>query len=404
MSGALGALAGVRVLDLTRLLPGPFCSRVLGDLGAQVDKLEDTGAGDYLRVMPPIVARGAGPAGENCNAAFELLNTGKRSLSIDLKAPEGRETFLQIAGTYDVVLESFRPGVLTRLGCGPAILLEKYPRIVLVSITGFGSVGPDAERPGHDLGYLARGGVLGVSGPPGVPPAVPGAQMADIGAGLWGVIGVLAALRERDRTGAGQHVEISLLEAAAPFAVYTLSETLLRSAEPAGASNARDAAPPASRGDGPLTGGLAVYGTYATKDGRAVALASVEPKFLAPFFADQNLELHFEVLAPGEHQVRLREKLQEVFASKPAVEWREYAATWDICLEVVSTPEEWRTDPQRLALAGNRPASLMPMPLGTPSVGGAPKRGEHSSEVLLGAGMAASQVSDLLLRGVVQQH
>ena len=135
MSGALGALAGIRVLDMTRLLPGPFCSRVLVDLGAHVDKLEDVGAGDYLRNMPPMVERD----GEACNAAFELLNLGKQSLAIDLKRDEGREVFLQIAGTYDVVLESFRPGVLDRLGCGPAALLARHPRLVVVSISGFGS-------------------------------------------------------------------------------------------------------------------------------------------------------------------------------------------------------------------------------------------------------------------------
>lgn len=386
MSGALGALAGVRVLDMTRLLPGPFCSRVLVDLGAQVDKLEDTGAGDYLRSMPPSVERD----GEPLNAAFELLNLGKRSVALDLKAPEGRALFLELVQRYDVLLESFRPGVLERLGLGPRELLARQPRLVVVSITGYGGSGPDAHRAGHDLGYLARAGVLGVSGPSSAPPAVPGVQLADVGAGLWGVIGVLAALRDRDRTGRGQHVDVSLLESAAPFALYTLSETLL-------------GLPPSSaRGEGTLSGGVAVYGTYATRDERAVAFAALEPKFLGPFFADHGLDLSLEVLAPGEHQGALRAQLAAIFASKTAEEWRAYTSARDVCLEVVSTPEEWRDDAQRLALAGDRDARKLPMPLGEPASAPAPKQGAHTREVLAEAGLDAATVDALLARGVAR--
>ncbi len=387
MSGALRALEGVRVLDMTRLLPGPFCSRVLVDLGAQVDKLEDVGPGDYLRGMPPTVERD----GTECNAAFELLNVGKRSLALDLKTVEGRELFLQIAGTYDVVLESFRPGVLTRLGCGPEELLARHPRLVVVSITGFGSHGPDAHRAGHDLGYLARAGVLGVSGPAHAPPAVPGVQMADIGAGLWGVIGALAALRDRDQSGRGQHVDVSLMESAAPFALYALADVLV---------GVKDSP---LRGAAPLTGGAAVYGTYATSDGRFVAFASLEPKFLGPFFADHGLTLGFEVLAPGAHQAELRAKLASIFEEKTAAEWREYTATRDVCLEVVSTPEEWRDDAQRQALAGDRDAAKMPMPLGAPPASAAPRQGQHSRAVLADARVDADAISELLARGVLRE-
>ncbi len=386
MSGALRALEGVRVLDLTRLLPGPFCSRVLADLGATVDKLEDTGAGDYLRSMPP----SAVIDGVQTSAAFELLNVGKRSAAVDLKAPEGRALFLDLAGTYDVVLESFRPGVLERLGCGPSALLARHPRLVIVSLTGFGSTGPDAHKAGHDLGYLARAGVLGISGPSGAPPAVPGVQMADVGAGLWAVIGLLAALRDRDRSGRGQHVDVSLFEAASPFGIYTLAETLM---------GLPSSAP---RGEGPLTGGVAVYGTYVTSDGRAVALAALEPKFLGPFFADHGLVLELHVLAPGEHQERMRADLTRIFGSKTAAAWRAYAAARDVCLEVVATPEEWREDPQRLALAGDRDAGKMPMPLGAPAATHAPKQGEHTTQVLTEAGIPAERIEALRARGVVR--
>lgn len=386
MSGALRALEGIRVLDMTRLLPGPFCSRVLADLGATIDKLEDTGAGDYLRAMPP----SAVIEGEQRSAAFELLNVGKRSAAIDLKDAEGRALFLEIAGAYDVVLESFRPGVLDRLGCGPRALLERHPKLVVVSLTGFGSTGPDAHKAGHDLGYLARAGVLGISGPAAAPPAVPGVQMADVGAGLWAVVGVLAALRDRDRTGGGQHVDVSLFESAAPFAIYTLAESLL------------GLPPSAARGEGPLTGGLAVYGAYATGDGRAVVFAALEPKFLGPFFADHGLALDLHVLAPGPHQVQMRAELTRIFASKSAAEWRAYAAERDVCVEVVATPEEWRDDRQRLALAGDRDPRKMPMPLGAPSAASAPRQGEHTAQVLAEAGVDAARVASLRSRGVLR--
>jgi alpha-methylacyl-CoA racemase len=386
VSGALRALEGVRVLDLTRLLPGPFCSRVLADLGATVDKLEDPGAGDYLRSMPP----SAVIDGEQRSAAFEILNVGKRSAAVDLKASEGLALFLDIVGTYDVVLESFRPGVLDRLGCGPRALLERHPRLVIVSLTGFGSTGPDAHKAGHDLGYLARAGILGISGPAGAPPAVPGVQMADVGAGLWAVIGLLAALRDRDRSGRGQHVDVSLFESASPFGIYTLAEALM------------GLAPSAPRGEGPLTGGVAVYGTYATRDGRAVALAALEPKFLGPFFADHGLALELHVLAPGAHQDQMRAELTRIFASKSASEWRAYAAARDVCLEVVATPEEWRDDPQRLALAGDRDASKMPLPLGAPPAARAPRQGEHTAEILAEAGIENARVGELRARGVVR--
>jgi crotonobetainyl-CoA:carnitine CoA-transferase CaiB-like acyl-CoA transferase len=359
---------------------------VLADLGATVDKLEDTGAGDYLRAMPP----SAIVEGEQRSAAFELLNVGKRSAAVDLKDPDGRALFLDLAGTYDVVLESFRPGVLDRLGCGPRALLERHPKLVVVSLTGFGSTGPDAHKAGHDLGYLARAGVLGISGPAGAPPAVPGVQMADVSAGLWAVVGVLAALRDRDRSGRGQHVDVSLFESAAPFGIYTLAEALL------GLPSS------AARGEGPLTGGVAVYGTYATGDGRAVAFAALEPKFLGPFFADHGLALELHVLAPGPHQAQMRAELTRIFASKSAAEWRAYAAARDVCLEVVATPEEWRDDPQRLALAGDRDARKMPMPLGAPAASRAPRQGEHTAEVLAEAGVDDARVAALRARGVVR--
>src|SRR6266542_4436213 len=151
------ALAGVRILDLSRLLPGPLATLVLADLGAQVDKIEDPEAGDYARNMPPLVG-GHG-------AAFHVLNRGKRSAVLDLKRPEGVRAFERLVLHYDVVFEKFRPGVLDRLGLGHERLLELHPKLVVAALTGYGQSGPLCERAGHDLDYLARAGLLGLQGP-----------------------------------------------------------------------------------------------------------------------------------------------------------------------------------------------------------------------------------------------
>src|SRR3954471_8924918 len=179
-------LKGIRILDLSRLLPGPFATLVLADLGATVDKIEDTGGGDYLRHMPPQVA------GES--AAFQLLNRGKRSAVIDLKKPEGRAAMKRLVGAYDVLFDQFRPGVLARLGLGHDELRAAHPRLVICALTGYGQTGELAQKAGHDLNYLARSGVLGAQGPVDGPPQVPGFQLADFSCGMWSVVAILAAL------------------------------------------------------------------------------------------------------------------------------------------------------------------------------------------------------------------
>ena len=204
-------LEGVRVLDLTRLLPGPFATLVLADLGAVVDKVEDPHGGDYLRHMPPQLG--------DQNHAFLALNRGKRSMVLDLKKTEAREALLKLLASYDVLIEQFRPGVLDRLGLSHASLRERFPRLVIAAITGYGQTGPLAQRAGHDLNYLARSGILGLSGPLDAPPQPPGFQLADVGGGMWAVIGILAALRGRDAHGQGAIIDVAMAESTLPFAM-----------------------------------------------------------------------------------------------------------------------------------------------------------------------------------------
>ncbi|MBI4261878.1 MAG: CoA transferase, partial [Actinobacteria bacterium] len=202
---ASGPLAGVRVLDLTRLLPGGYCTLLLADLGADVVKVEEPGRGDYIRWFPPLV--------DGESALHRALNRGKRSITLDLKSPRGPEVLGRLAAAADVLVESFRPWVLERLGTGHDALREAHPRLVTCAITGYGQDGPYRDRVGHDINYIGYGGALGLSGPPGGPPAVPGVQIGDLGGGgMMAAVGILGALVERERTGEGRFVDVSLLD------------------------------------------------------------------------------------------------------------------------------------------------------------------------------------------------
>jgi crotonobetainyl-CoA:carnitine CoA-transferase CaiB-like acyl-CoA transferase len=381
-------LLGIRVLDWTRLLPGPFATMVLGDLGAQVDKLEDPQGGDYLRHLPPHLG--------DTSAIFLALNRNKRSACLDLKKPGGRDAFLALVRRYDVLVEQFRPGVLDRLGVSHASLLEANPRLVVCALTGYGQTGPLARRAGHDLNYLARAGVLGFQGPTTSPPAVPAVQMADVGGGLWSVLGVMGALAERQRTGKGQLVDVSMLEASMPFAIASFGFGF--------------AGTHARRGDEPLTGGIAPYNTYATKDGRAVALAALEPKFWMAFCAGVGLEASLEALVPGPHQAALKATLTALFATRSRDEWAAFGAQHDCCLEPVLEPSEVASDPHvaARALFFTMDSPWGPIPqLRTPltDAGAAhlppPRSGEHTEAILAEAGLAPGAIAKLRADGAI---
>jgi crotonobetainyl-CoA:carnitine CoA-transferase CaiB-like acyl-CoA transferase len=283
-------LAGLLVVDLTRYLPGPFASRELLRLGARVVRLEAPG-GDPLRELAP--------------AWHDALTAGKESVELDLKADPA--TGRELCAQADVVLESFRPGVVERLGIGPHDLPE---RIVYCSFTGFG---PDDQRAGHDLNYQGWAGLLADTAP-----AMPPVQIADLGAGLHAAAQILAALLERERTGRGSRLIVSLTESAWELAAHRLGgEPFPRL----------------------LTGGLACYRIYATADGRHLTVASLEPKFFnrlceligRPELAD--LQWHAD-------QEPLADKLAEAFAAKPLAEWLELFDGEDVSVGPVATLEE----------------------------------------------------------------
>src|SRR5437763_5738027 len=217
-------LEGLRVLDLTRLLPGGFCSLLLADFGADVIKVEDTGPGDYVRWAPPFYD---GAEQTARSALFLALNRGKRSIRLDLKSSGGRDALLRLARGADVLLESFRPGVLDRLGVGYETLRQDNPRLIYCAITGYGQDGPNRDRSGHDMNYLGLGGLLGLTGEPGGPPVQSAGQIADVGGGaLMAAVGVLIALRERERSGEGQFVDSSMFDGALSWLAMVAADML----------------------------------------------------------------------------------------------------------------------------------------------------------------------------------
>ncbi|HKX26040.1 MAG TPA: CaiB/BaiF CoA-transferase family protein, partial [Actinomycetota bacterium] len=253
-----GPLDGVRVLDLTRLLPGNYCTLVLADLGADVVKVEEPGRGDYIRWASPLV--------DGQGAAHRSLNRGKRSMTLDLKSADGPVVLRRLAAGADAVVESFRPGVLERLGGGYEALSAENPRLVYCALTGYGQDGPYRDRAGHDVDYIGLAGILEATGPADGPPVLPAVQVGDFGGGMAAAVAVVAGLREAAVTGHGRVLDVSMLDVAVSWTAVSMSWYLAAGQVPA-------------RGAMPLTGGLACYRAYRCADGRYLAVGALEPQF-----------------------------------------------------------------------------------------------------------------------------
>jgi alpha-methylacyl-CoA racemase len=319
-------LSDVRVLDLTRLLPGGFCSLLLADLGAEVVKVEDTGMGDYIRWAPPFYGDEEQQALGTRSALYLSLNRGKRSVRLDLKTDGGREAFLRLVAGYDVVLEGFRPGVLDRLGVGYERMREANPGIVYCALTGYGHDGPYTQRAGHDINYLGQTGLLGLTGAKEGPPVLPAGQIADLGGGaLMAAVGVLAALHERRRSGEGQMVDISMADGALSWLAMVAGRYFCDGEVP-------------RRGEPELAGGLLCYLPYEAADGW-VSCGALEPKFWAAFCHGVDrpdlVERQFE--APGSEAWR---EVAEVFRSRSRAEWLAFNDDHDCCIEPILELDE----------------------------------------------------------------
>jgi len=393
------ALDGMRVLDLTRLLPGGFCSLLLADFGADVIKVEDTGLGDYVRWAPPHY-RGAEQSASS--ALFLSLNRGKRSIRVDLKSPAGKDVLLRLVRDADVLLESFRPGVLDRLGVGYERLRGENPGLVYCAITGFGQDGPNRDRPGHDINYLGLNGILGLSGEADGPPVSAAPQIADLGGGaLMGVAGILMALSERARSGEGQLVDCSMFDGSLSFLAMLAGEMLADGSTP-------------RRGALRLAGGLVCYRPYECADGY-VTLGALEPKFWAEFCRgvgrEDLLDRAFDPPGSAAHRA-----LSDIFAARTREEWRAFASEHECCLEPVLDLDEALGGEQvaaremvvELAQPGaDRPVRLLGVPVklsrtpADPTRAPGPGLGQHTSEVLAEAGYSAEEIDALLDAGAV---
>jgi crotonobetainyl-CoA:carnitine CoA-transferase CaiB-like acyl-CoA transferase len=412
-------LEGIRVLDLSRLLPGGFCSLLLADFGADVVKIEDTGMGDYIRWSPPYYE---GTHDSAKSALFLSLNRNKRSVRLDLKSDGGREALLALVRDADVVLESFRPGVLDRLGVGYERMREENPGIVYCAISGYGQTGPKRDASGHDMNYLGLIGLLGLTGAPPSPqgggvggaPIQSAGQIADLGGGaLMAAFGIMAALRERDGSaardgraaqpgsGEGQMVDVSMSDGALSWLAMV-----------AGAYFADGAVP--RRGDLPLAGALVCYRPYECADGW-VSLGALEPKFWRAWCRGVGREdlvaMQFERPGSDAHA-----QVQEIFKGRTRAEWEAFAREHDCCLEPVLELDEAldselvRAREMVVELdqpGAERPVRQLGIPVKLTRTPGeharlpGPALGEHTEEVLAAAGYSPEQVAELLESGAV---
>ncbi len=390
-------LEGVRVLDLSRLLPGGFCSLLLSDFGADVLKVEDTGMGDYVRWSPPH-HEGADPSAGS--ALFLSLNRGKTSIRVNLKTDEGREVLLALVRESDVLLESFRPGVLDRLGVGPERLLEENPGLVYCAISGYGQDGPYRDRSGHDMNYLGLVGLLGLTGEAGGPPMQAAGQIADLGGGaLMAAFGILAALRERDRSGEGQVVDVSMADGAMSWLALVAARYLCDGHVP-------------ERGRLELAGGLVCYRPYACADGH-VTLGALEPKFWQEWCRgvdrEDLIERQFDPPGSEAHA-----EVERIFAERTRAEWEAFAAEHDCCLEPVLGLDEALaselTRAREMVVEVDQPGagavSLLGVPVkldrtpGAPA-GPGPSLGADTAAVLEELGLSSEERERLVASGAV---
>ncbi len=308
------ALTGIRVLDMSRLLPGPYCTMLLADFGAEVIKIEEPGKGDYSRSFPPFL--------KDFGYWHLQLNRNKQSVVLDLKNEEGRNIFLELVKTADVVVESYRPGVLKKLGVDYEAAAKVNPKIIYCSLSGYGSKGPLAHKADHDLGYLSLAGVTAMSGEADGAPAIPGVLMADMNAALSAGMSIMIALRHAALTGQGQEIDISL---------FNVAMTLM----PGAASLFFGSGFVAERGNNWLTGAYANYNIYATADGRYVSVGCLEKKFWRNLCIGLGKEELIDMIDDESNHPYLKEQLAAVFKQKTMREWEEFFTAKDACVTPV---------------------------------------------------------------------
>lgn len=386
-------LDGVKILDLTRLNPGAYCTMLLADMGADVLKIEQPGRGDYLRHTPPLIG--------NQSSMFLTLNRNKRSMTLNLKSEEGKEIFTKLLNSYDILVESFRPGVCIRLGIDYDTLKKDHPELIYCPITGFGQDGPYKNLVGHDINYLALSGILSLTGEKNGPPIVPGIPIADIAGSMFAVMGILLALISRQKTGKGQFIDISMFDGVVSWLTIQAARFIAN-----GKSPERETWP---------AGGEPFYSVYQTKDGKYVAVGAAEDKFwrilCEKIGAKDLLE---DRMAKDQRAKEVINRLSNIFKTKSRDEWFQILYDLDSCLTPVKTLDEVFTDPhvehrglifdlncpgsgnvKQLALpvkfSGIKPEIKIPPP----------SLGQHTDSILNELGYEKNDIEQLKTKGVI---
>ena len=387
-------LEGLLVLDFTRLLPGPFATQLLCNLGADVIKVEDTGMGDYMRTVPPSI--------QGVSYAYLMVNRGKRSLSVDLKTKEGREILYKLVPKADILMEQFRPHVMKDLGMDYRTLARRNRKLIYCSFSGYGQTGPAKDVPGHDITFEAHAGILGVSGDHDGHPAIPGVPMADLASGFNAAMSVLAALRTRDRTGKGEFVDVSIFDTAVSLMVLNLARYLATGEEPVA-------------GETLLTGTFPFYNLYETSEGGWLAVAVVESKFWNAMCDLLGLpELKEAQFSDEREKARVVNLLKSRFRSKTKAEWEAIFSRANLPIVGVKSVAELVKDPQvraRELLPVVDVPGLWKMPVighpakhtvsSTRNPARAPAKGEDTEAILRSLGYTPKQIEGLAKKGVI---
>jgi len=389
-------LEGVRILDLTRLLPGPYASLMLADMGAEVIKVEDTDQGDYMRWFPPRM--------KEDSAYYLALNRNKKSIALDLRAREGKKIFFELARTANVVMESFRPGVAGRLGIGYEELKKINPKIIFCSLTGYGQDGPYRNMAGHDINFMALSGILGLTGRQGENPVISAVQTADVSGGLFAALGIAGALYRQLWSGEGCLLDVAMLDGLISLFTMHFGRFFATGIEE-------------QRGRMALSGGQICYNTYATLDGRYMALGALEEKFWVNFcrgIGREDLIVHGMSPAINENGAYL--ELKKIFKARTFVEWKTFAGSFDCCLTPVLNMKEASENEQvkarknfvTLEHPSEGAIGQVAFPIkvsrheGERKMQAPPRWGEHTAEVLQEIGVTAEELDILKSKGIVK--
>jgi crotonobetainyl-CoA:carnitine CoA-transferase CaiB-like acyl-CoA transferase len=387
-------LSGIKVLDLTKLAPGPFCTMILADLGADVIKIEEPGPPSGRRAQQAGVANAQGPGAGFSGSPFNALNRNKKSIGLNLKSQPGKEIYLRLAMRADVIVEEYRPGVAERLGVGWEKLSARNQKLIYCAITGFGQTGPYRDYVGHDLNYIATAGVLSLLGRPGQPPTIPHNLIADYaGGGFHGAIGVLAALVARQQSGRGQYVDISMMDGSLALLAQAFSTFFSNGNVP-------------KRGETPLDGAIPNYNTYLASDGKYITIGAIEPWFFANLCRAMGREDFIPYEFDSSKRAEISNYFTEKFKTKTRDEWFEILTQSDICTGKMLTLDEVPNDPQvkarNMIVELDAPNGQKVKQVGisvklseTPGAirSLAPALGQHTDEILAGLGYVPEDIA-----------